>query len=46
MENDYFFILCVYDVSCVCDVSSVDKIFDCQLEGPGFDSRLSHGVEY
>ena len=32
--------------SSVCDVSSVDKISDCQLEGPGFESRLGHGVEY
>ena len=27
-------------------VSSVDKISDCYLEGPGFDSRLGHGAEY
>ena len=30
----------------VCDVSSVNKISDCKLEGPGFNSRLGHGVEY
>ena len=30
----------------VCNVSSVDKNSDCLLKGPGFDSRLGHGVEY
>ena len=30
----------------MCDVSSINKISDCSLEDPGFDSRLGHGVEY
>ena len=31
-----------YIARIVCVVSSVDNISNCQLEGPGFDSRIGH----
>ena len=36
---------CIY-IACVCEVSAVGKISDCQPEGPGFNSLLGRGLNF